>query len=218
MKTNLLKEHKLALIISSIVLLLPILLGLLLWNELPDTIATHFNTEGVADGYSSKTFAVLGLPCILLIVHWFCIFVTSVDPKKQNIAGKPFALILWIAPFVSILGTFSIYNEVLDFAPNLNSSTIATLFLGFLFIVIGNYLPKCRQNYTIGIKIPWALHDEDNWNHTHRFAGIVWMMGGILIIITSLLNQPTISLIILIVMAIIPVIYSYLYYRKHTTL
>ena len=217
MKTNLLKEHKLALIISSIVLLLPILLGLFLWEQLPDTIATHFNSEGVADGYSSKAFAVLGLPCILLLVHWVCIFITSADPKKQNIAGKPFALILWIAPLVSILGSFAIYKEALNIAPNLNSSTIATLFLGFLFIVIGNYLPKCKQNYTIGIKIPWALHDEENWNHTHRFAGIVWMIGGIVLIVTALFNQLAISLIILIIMAILPMIYSYLYYKKHTS-
>ena len=217
MKTNLLKKHKLAIIISSIILLLPILLGLFLWNELPDTIATHFNSEGVADGYSSKTFAVLGLPCILLLVHWACIFITSADPKKQNITGKPFVLVLWIAPCISILGSFAIYKEALNIAPNLNSSTIATLFLGILFIIVGNYLPKCRQNYTIGIKVSWALNDEDNWNHTHRFAGIVWMIGGVLIIITSLLNQSTISLIILIVMAIIPFIYSYLYYKRHTT-
>lgn len=216
MKTNLLKEHKLALIISSIILLLPILLGLFLWNKLPDTIATHFNAEGVADGYSSKAFAILGLPCILFLVHWACIFVTSVDPKKQNISGKPFILVLWIAPLASILGSFSIYKEALNIAPNLNSTTIATLFLGFLFIVIGNYLPKCRQNYTIGIKIPWALHDEDNWNHTHRFAGIVWMIGGVLILITSFLDAPVILLLIFITITLLPVIYSYLYYKKHT--
>ncbi len=217
MKTNLLKEHKLTLIISSIVLLLPIFLGLFLWNELPDTIATHFNAEGVADSYSSKAFAVLGLPCILLLVHWVSIFVTSVDPKKQNIAGKPFALVLWIAPLVSIISTFAIYKEALNIAPNLNSSTIATLFLGFLFIVIGNYLPKCKPNYTIGIKISWTLDNEDNWNHTHRFAGIVWMIGGILIVITSFLEQSVIALIILVAMTLSPFVYSYLYYKKHSS-
>lgn len=94
---------------------------------------------------------------------------------------------------------------------------MANLLLGVIFIVIGNYLPKCRQNYTIGIKLPWTLSDEENWDKTHRFAGKIWMLCGVLEIIVGFLPiaQFEIVTIALILLATIPIaVYSYLFYRK----
>ena len=91
------------------------------------------------------------------------------------------------------------------------------LFMGILFLVIGNYLPKCKQNYTIGIKLPWTLNDEENWNKTHRFAGVVWTICSIVIIVGSFFNKGAFYTTFpsLFVMVFAPLIYSYIYYRKH---
>ena len=85
-----------------------------------------------------------------------------------------------------------------------------------MFIIIGNYLPKARQNYTIGIKIPWTLANEENWNRTHRLAGYLWMICGILMIIISLTRfVPTEWLVgIFLIMVLIPCIYSYWMHAK----
>ena len=101
--------------------------------------------------------------------------------------------------------------------PWVNINFMANLLLGVIFIVIGNYLPKCRQNYTIGIKLPWTLSDTENWDRTHRFAGKIWMLCGVLEIIVGFLPiaQFEIVTIALILLATIPVaVYSYLLYRK----
>ena len=90
--------------------------------------------------------------------------------------------------------------------------------MGVIFLVTGNYLPKCRQNYTIGIKLPWTLDDEENWNYTHRLAGKLWMIGGVLIILLgfqTVVPPMAVSLTIMVVMTMIPAIASYLYYKKH---
>ena len=81
-------------------------------------------------------------------------------------------------------------------------------------MVIGNYLPKCKQNYTLGIKLPWTLDDEENWNRTHRFAGFLWVVGGVLIAINAFLEWEWLFLVVVFAMVLIPAIYSYLYYKK----
>ena len=206
------KQHRKTLILTSIVILLPILMGLLLWGRLPDRIASHWGFDGTVDGWSSKPFAVFGLPLFLLAIHWVCVLGTSADPKQRD--GKPLQLVLWICPVVSLLCAFIIYTTALNFGININ--LIVSLFLGLLFMIVGNYLPKCQQNYTIGIKVPWTLNSQENWNRTHRFAGIVWVIGGALIALTAfVLPSPVLMLGLILLLAFLPMIYSYLYYLRH---
>lgn len=209
------KQYKGTILITSIVILLPILAGLLLWDKLPNEVATHFGANGEANGWSSKAFAVFGLPLFVLACHLVCCVAACADPKTNRISGKIFKLIMWICPLTSIFCGVGVYGYVLNM--NLNISTFGMVFVGIIFIIIGNYLPKCRQNYTVGIKLPWTLHDEDNWNHTHRFAGWLWTICGILFILLMFLNIKMEWLIamLLVVTALVPMLYSFLYYLKH---
>ena len=209
-----LKANKKTLIIASIVTILPILIGLLVWDRLPDVMATHFGMDNEANGWSSKAFAVFGLPLFLLAMEWIAAVVTSQDPRRQNISPKMFTLVLWIIPMVSVVCGAAIYTYNLGMKVDI--SFFAMLFTGLLFIVIGNYLPKARQNYTIGIKIPWTLADEENWNRTHRAAGHLWVAGGILMVLAALTGFSSIRwfFVILTVMTIVPCVYSYWMYAR----
>ncbi len=210
---TLFRKNLKTLITTSAITLLPVVAGIILWNKLPDEIATHFNAQGVADSFSSKTFAVFGMPLLLLAIHWLCTVITSADPKKQNISNKVFTLVLWICPALSVLLNSFIYLFALNY--EINISFIINLFFGLFFMITGNYLPKCKQNHTVGIKISWTLNSEENWNYTHRIAGKVWFIGGLLIIFTGFLKQYWIFAVIAVIMVIIPVICSYRYYVKH---
>ncbi|MBP1559498.1 MAG: SdpI family protein [Oscillospiraceae bacterium] len=209
-----LKTNKKIIILTSIITLIPLFLGLALWNKLPDTIATHFDLSGTADGWSSKPFAVFFLPLFLLAVHLICTIATSADPRRQNISDKLFALVLWICPVISVLMCCSVYLIALGF--DLNMSLIAQLLVGVVFIIIGNYLPKCRQNYTMGIKLPWTLADEDNWNKTHRLAGWLWMVAGLLFLVFTLMDRMSewFLLGVILVAVLVPTAYSFLLHLK----
>lgn len=208
-----LKTYKKTMILTSIIILLPILAGVLLWNQLPDSVATHFDMDGVPNGWSSKGFTVFGVPLFLLACHFLCTFATSMDPKRQNMSEKLFTLVLWICPVISIMMPIVIYGYALGFETS--NGYYGCAFLGVLFIIIGNYLPKCKQNYTMGIKIPWTLNDEENWNHTHRMAGFLWVAGGFAIVANAFLRMEWLFLIVFVLMVAAPVVYSYLYYKKH---
>ncbi len=209
------ENNKWKLLVSSVAILLPILAGLILWNELPEQMTTHWGVDGNADGWSSRTFAVLGLPLILLALHWVCIFITSKDPKNKGQNKKMFGMVLWICPIVSIFASGITYAAA--FGKEFNMNIIGLLLIGLMFVVIGNYLPKCKQNYTIGIKVKWTLANEENWNATHRFGGKVWVIGGLLLMACAFLPEaliPWVLIIALTIMAAIPVVYSYAYYKK----
>lgn len=208
-----LKKYKITLIISSLVLLLPMVIGLCLWNSMPESVAMHWNAQGEVDGWGSRAQVVFLMPGIMLAMHWLCILATRLDPKRKNTEGKVLTLVFWICPFISLLVNTFTFLAALGHDPSVE--ILLPLSMGALFLVIGNFLPKCKQNYSIGIKVSWALHDEANWNATHRFAGRLWVIGGAVIMATAVLGNIFVFLAITLAMAFVPTIYSYLYYRKH---
>lgn len=210
-----LKENKKTLILASIITILPIFVGLYFWNKLPEQMGTHFGVNGEVDGYSNKTFAVFGTPLLLLAVEWFCAFVTANDPKKQNISPKLFKLVLYIIPIVSMFIALFLYSYNLGF--NINITNAAAIFVGLIFIIVGNILPKAKHNYTVGIRIPWTLANEENWNRTHHLAGYLWVIGGIITILLSFIDATKIISIVLvpIIIGIVPCIYSYILHVKN---
>ncbi|MFA7637062.1 MAG: SdpI family protein [Monoglobales bacterium] len=207
------KKNIFKIILSFAVTLLPMVVGFILWDKLPDQMATNFDISGQAAGYSSKMFAVVGLPLILIACNLLCIGFTAADPKRKNIDGKVFGIILCIVPVCSLFCATLIYKDALGIS--LNVSKLASIYTGIVFVGIGLLLPKCKQNYTVGIKLPWTLHSEDNWNKTHAFGGKLWTIGGVLLTVAGLLGYSYITFIGIFVLAFVPIIYSYVYYRKN---
>ena len=206
------KKHLKTLIITSILTLLPIVAGIYLWNTLPEQIPSHWNVNGEIDGWSSKPFFVFGLPGIMLAAQWLCVLGTAADPKKANHSDKVMHLVLWIIPMLSIVLSAMTYMTVLGHTVRVEM--IMPLIIGLVFTIIGNYLPKCKQSYTVGIKLPWTLSSEENWNRTHRFAGRLWLVCGLGIMLTALVGGFWVFLPIVLVMVLVPTLYSYILYRK----
>ena len=206
------KKNLKTLIVTSILIVLPVLAGIILWDRLPEQMATHWNAAGDIDGWTSKPFTVFGLPLILLAAQWLCVLGTLADPKKENHPVKVLHLVLWIIPVLSlVLGTIT-YATALGKAVRVE--VIMPILIGLILAIIGNYMPKCKQNYTIGIKIPWTLNSEENWNRTHRSAGWLWTFSGIVVMLTGFFGGFWIFLIIVLLMVLAPILYSYLLFRK----
>jgi len=206
------KKNWKTLLITSLILLVPMLAGILLWNQLPAQIPSHWNAAGEIDRWSSKAFAVFCIPLILLAAQWLCVIGTGADPKKANHSGKILQLVLWIIPILSIVLHVLTYMAALG--NEVRMEVVMPVFIGLVLTIIGNYLPKCKQNYTIGIKIPWTLHSEENWNKTHRFAGWLWTFCGLVIMLTGFFGGFWIFFAIVLVMVLAPFLYSYHLHRK----
>ncbi len=209
------KKNKTQVILSTIVTLLPIVAGLIMWNILPERIATHWNASGEIDGWSGKSFAIFGLPVIMLAAHWLCILVTAHDPKNSGQNDKIFKIVLWILPITSLITSGAVYAIALG--SDISIDLMVRVLIGLMFVLLGNYLPKCKQNHTIGVKITWTLQNEENWNKTHRFTGRLWVLGGIFILATMFIPMKSyggVFVMVLLLLSFLPMIYSYVYHRK----
>ena len=203
------KMNKKLLLLTSIVILFPILWGVMIWSQLPNQISIHFNAAGQANNFQSKALAVFGLPIFLLLVHLFVIFVTARDPKNQTMNEKMGKVIYWLTPIVSLSLSYLIYSKALG--STTNPSIFVSALLGLIFVMMGNYMPKLKVNHTVGIRLPWTLQSEDNWHKTHRLAGKLWVLGGLILLIEAGIQfaVPYVMGIAILTIVLIPILYSY---------
>lgn len=209
------KASKSKIIISLVMCLLPIIFGIIVWDELPDKIPTHFDLNNNPNEWSSKSFVVFGLPCLMAAIDAVCIFGLNSDPKVKKHSESLDKIVIWFVPVLSCLLTP--ISLLIGMGKNINIALVSQIIIGIMFIVVGNYLPKCRQNYTVGIKLPWTLNDEENWNYTHRLGGIVWVISGVVVLVNTFFGAVWVMFAAIIIVAAVPMVASYLYYRKHKT-
>ena len=187
------------------------------WNNIPDTIATHFNISGEADDFGSKniliylTLLTVGFTFILLKIA------PAIDPKKrfEQMGNSYEKILFFVMALMSAITIFFIHTAVSG--GNSNNSLLFAL-IGLFFMALGNYLPTMKPNYFVGIRTPWTLESETNWRKTHRLGGKVFMIGGLIITLASLLlgNEKAfiVMMAITMLMAFGLIGFSYLEYRK----
>ena len=209
------KRNKWKILISSIATLIPMLFGVIVWDRLPEQMAIHWGLAGEADGYGSVVLVVFGLPLLLLAINLLCIFLSALDKRLAEQNDKAFGIVFLIMPLLSLYVHGLIYATV--FGLQVNMGLFLSVFLGLIFVIIGNYMPKCKQNFSMGIKVKWALTNEENWYATHRFAGKVYFFGGIFMMLLAFLPMPLSVILTLLAtfpIALSPVLYSYIYAKK----
>lgn len=203
------KRDNKILIITTLICLVPMILGLMMYSNLPAKLPIHFDDKGNANGYMAKNIAIWFLPVLMAGINALTHFMLNADPKRKNASVAIRNLGLWTAPVLScVLMPVTLFKAV---GYNIPIEILSSAIVGIVIIACGNYMPKCKQNYTVGIKLPWTLNDEDNWNKTHRLAGYLWMAGGLVILVLAFINSYTIyvSLSIVAVLVVVPTVYSY---------
>lgn len=201
---------------SSLTILLPIAVGLILWDKLPEELPSHWGTDGQVNGWTEKGLAVFALPGFLLLMHLWCVFMMAWDPKGDGHPEKVINIVLCICPAVSCLTGSVVYATAMGSSFQVGSWITAVA--AVLFILFGNYMPKCKRNYTLGIKLPWTLNSDANWNATHRLAGRVWVVGGFVMLLGCFLPNPAaawVTVSVALLVPAIPTVYSYWFYKKH---
>lgn len=215
MKTN---NNLRIVILTSVVCLLPLIMSAIVYPDLPDQVAIHWDGSGNPDGFAPKALAAFGLPFLFVALNLFSKLRLLNDPKRAYTSQAMQLVAIWLPPLLSVI--LIPIMLLIALGKEIQITAVAPVLLGVILIVAGNYLPKSRQNYTIGIKLPWTLHDADNWNKTHRFAGYLYIIAGILVIARAFVGSfklfGGISLITLLVLCLIvtPAVYSYLLFKR----
>ena len=204
-------------LMSLIIILIPITLTLYLYNRLPDQLAVHFGTNGEANGYQGKFSFLLTSVLFLLAIPLLVKFIRYIDPKKENYDKFETTFDMFRLIFTAFLSVMYISMIYINLGYSVNIQMIVLIGIGLLFIYLGKTMSRIRFNYTMGIRTPWTLASEDVWQRTHRFAGPLWLIGGIVMLIIAFLPGSLafiLMFIIVAIIAIVPILYSYFIYIK----
>ncbi len=210
----------------------PVLLGLvvlgiinliitgIIFPAMPEIIPTHWGITGEIDAWSPKywVFLFAGLPLLMSLLS---IFIPKIDPKKENYEKhwSTYRLIITLIIIFLIL----LHWIMVSTALGIWMADVAALVpggIGVLFLIMGNYLPRIRHNYTIGIRLPWTLTNEIVWKKIHRLGGGLMMILG-LTLLGSVFFPPYIRFTVLIVGLVAFLggtsVYSYYIFKKVVT-
>lgn len=201
-----------------VIALVPIVAYAWFYDRLPKQMASHFNSNWEPDDYQGK-FSFFVTAAVILFLPIALKPLSKLDPKRENYAkfGRAFAIFrLAVSLLISVsFGAVLLYN--LGYEDWIDFRLIVLPLLGLFFMVVGNYMGQIRHNYSMGIRTPWTLSDEDVWRKTHRLAAPLWMIGGLLLILLAFF--PGIQAgwgvgVILAMTAGVPTVASYFYYRS----
>lgn len=190
--------------------------GWLLFDSLPEIIPTHWNAQGVADGFMYKQKAILLFPSIALAMLGLFYVLPKIDPLKKSYQKFERAWeilqILLMSLFAYFYGV-SLYTALSDTSPEM----FIVGGIGLLFIALGNYMSKFKRNFFVGIKTPWTLASEIVWNKTHRFGGWCFIAAGALLLLQTLLQTSygvPVMIFAITVAAILPIVYSAIIHHR----
>lgn len=207
-------------IISIILIAIAVIAGAVLWNQLPEQMASHWNANDQADGTMPKFWGVFMMPLVTLGMMVLFLVVPNIDPLKANIAQFRESFNL----FIVLIIAFMLYVHGLTLAWSLGftdfrMSAAMLPFMGVLFIAIGLMLRKAKRNFFIGIRTPWTLSSDSVWEKTHQLGSILFMISGAFAIIGGFFGGMMafwLMFVPLIGSSLFLVIYSYFLYRNET--
>jgi uncharacterized membrane protein len=207
-------------IITLTMIALALLAGAILWNQLPDQMASHWNTYDQVDGYISRFWGVFLMPLITLGMLVLFLILPGIDPLKANIAQFRESFNL----FIVLIVAFMLYIHGLTLAWSLGyqdfkMSAAMLPFMGVLFIAIGFMLRKSKRNFFIGIRTPWTLSSDSVWDKTHQLGSVLFMASGVFAVIGGVFGGMTafwLMFVPLIGSSLFLTIYSYVLYRSET--
>jgi uncharacterized membrane protein len=219
------KTKKYGLWLVALLIIAPFIYGALIYPHLPSQIPTHFNIEGKADAWGGPSSIFIGpgiMGAVSIFVYVLMSNLKSFDPKKYDEANDTlysnFA-VLTVA-FLSALSTIIIYSST--HADEINVGKLILPLVGLSFAGLGWYMPKFKQNYFVGFKLPWTLENETNWDETHKVAGKLWIYGGLFQAVVTFILPMKFGMIAFMlaiaVMVIIPSVFSYRLFKKGNTI
>ncbi len=209
-------------ILAIVLLAAPAILAAILYPGLPDSIPVHFNADGQADKYDHKSSIWLHTSILFVIglgVYFLVSNIHKIDPKKTaSVSIDTYkAIAMLVVVFLAVINTSMVLSMANTF-PSFSLQKVVLPAVGLLIAVIGYFMRNIKPNYFMGLRLPWTLEDEDNWAATHQFAAKLWVPGGLLMAVSSVLfpfmTAFIITMALTLLLVLIPVIYSYRFFKN----
>ena len=197
---------------------LMLLLSMAVWSRLPEQIPTHWNFRGQVDGWSGRAVGALLAPAIALAVWLLLPLLRRLDPRKANYERFEETFFVIVNCIVLFMGVMHVLMLGAALGWPIDMTRAVFGLIGVVFIVLGNFLPRLRSNWWMGVRTPWTLENDRVWRETHRFAGWTFVTGGAMALLSMVLPHPIrgpVAFSGLIGAGLLPVVWSYVLWRRY---
>tara|TARA_Y100001935_G_scaffold255673_1_gene271537 strand:- start:116574 stop:117233 length:660 start_codon:yes stop_codon:yes gene_type:complete len=203
-----------------ILLVIPFVVSIYLWDQLPDQVPIHFNIQGEADDWGPKWINAFLIPGIALTIYIFLLIIPVIDPKRRIVSAQKPVSAIRIFTTLFMIGIYGfVMAKTLEIDVDLG--IYINISVGVLILIIGNYMNTIKPNYFIGIRTPWTLENPEVWKKTHRIGSKLWVVGGLIMILNAVFIPVSYSQIIFYItvalIALVPIVLSYIYFKKLET-
>lgn len=204
--------------IGPVLIVLMIAFALAVYGRLPEQVPTHFGLSGEPDGWTSRFPGAFLAPAIAAGLYVLLFLLRRIDPRRANY--DRFDATWWVFLNVIALLMAALHFLTLGFAIGwpIDMDRAVTVTLGLLFVGLGNWMPRLKSNWWMGIRTPWTLESEEVWRETHRVGGWAFVAAGLAVVLAGVLLEPGPRAwavgIALGAAIVVPLVYSYVAYRR----
>ncbi len=207
------KEWGLILLVISL-----FILGAIFYPRLPEKVPSHWNAKGEVDQYSSRFWGAFGMPIMIALLYLGLLYIPYIDPKRENYIRfeSTYRMIRVLIVLIFSILQIVLLGVVLT-GKNYLISRLVPALIGVMFIFIGNFLPKVKYNWFLGVRTPWTLSNEEVWRRTHKFSGYLFVIGGLLMLLGAFLSPPM-NFIVgvggILFVSILSIVYSFYVFKR----
>jgi uncharacterized membrane protein len=156
----------------------------MVYNQLPEQVPIHWGIDGQIDRYGSKVWVYV-TAFLPLAMFGLMKVIPKIDPRKDNYIKHADSYEIMVTGIILFMGFLHWAVILYSMGYNFNIIVLLKGTIGILFMLLGNYMPRIRHNYTLGIRTPWTLASESVWQKTHRAGGYGFMAVGLIWFLAS---------------------------------
>ena len=197
------------LLVSSALCVVPLVIGLFLYDKIPDNMPIHWSSTENADGFIAKSIGIWLVPLGLLVVHLLVSLGMTLKNCNQQMARMTLLVGYWAVPVVAVIIEPMTLLKAAGYAVDITRVVLSVV--GIIFVIAGNYMPKNQPNTVAGYRLPWTLGDVNNWKRTHLLAGKLWILVGFVLLICGWtpVGDAWWLIVLVFVALVAPMVYSY---------
>ncbi len=199
-----------------IVVLLAFVSGALVYQRLPEMVASHWNELGQVDGYMTRLWGVFLVPLMMTGMGLLFLAIPSIDPLKHNIAAFRPQYDRFIVLIMTFLLAVHVFTLLWNLGIQISINRFLPLAMGFVFFFVGDLIRNAKRNFFVGIRTPWTLSNDEVWAKTHHLGAVLFQISGVVAALGALFERLSLWFILapVIVAGLVPVVYSYFEFRR----
>lgn len=179
------KKGRVLLAVSLAACALPAVLGLRLWDRIPETVTTGLIGPDGKDDSLPRVVVVFGMPALMCLLNLICHLQLLLNQKRMTMPSRHVRLLGRMGfPIVSVMFSGGLMLEAAQLG--YPASYVTPCVLGLLLLLLGAHMLDCPEDARLSLRP--VLRQGSDWKAVHSLTAYIWLAGGLLVIAGAMLG------------------------------